>query len=109
MPHHAYISIDLGKENKKEMQMSLKKQPMYDPDLPTEFEAYMFSKNTFTRLSFMFLQVLLYAFRPQICCPRRLTPEDVIGAFCQVLYIGSAWYVSGIGGFLYLLSATFLG
>jgi hypothetical protein len=80
MPHHFYISIDMGEENKKEMMKSKKDNPMYDPDLPTAFEAYMFSKNVLTRFLFLVMQVLLYAFRPQIVCPRKLTLEDVIGA-----------------------------
>ena len=37
---------------------------MYDTDLPTAFEAYMFSKNAFTRVCFLVSQVILYAFRP---------------------------------------------
>lgn len=82
MPHHAYISIQLGKANKLDMEKSAKKQPMYDPDLPTELEAWLFSTNTATRFLFMLSQVFLYAFRPMICCPRTLKIDDFIGAFC---------------------------
>lgn len=43
MPHHAYISINLDKTNKDAMEKHHKKKPMYDPDLPTAFEGWLFS------------------------------------------------------------------
>jgi sphingolipid delta-4 desaturase len=91
------------------MEKSAKRLPMYDPDLPTEFEAYLFSKNTLTRIGFMFCQVLLYAFRPMICWPRTFVIDDVIGAICQVLYIGSAVHFTNLGALVYLFSATIMG
>jgi hypothetical protein len=42
MPHHSYITIDLGEKNKPS-DADNKKLPKYDPDLPTKFEAYLFS------------------------------------------------------------------
>jgi hypothetical protein len=34
---------------------SKKKMPRYDPDLPTPLEAYLFSRNPLTRLTFLIL------------------------------------------------------
>jgi len=53
--------------------------------------------------------VLLYALRPYFTAPRTIKLEDVIGAFGQVLYIGSAYYLVGGGAPLYLACASFLG
>ena len=91
------------------MKKSQKKKPMYDPDVPSAFEAWLFSKNMFTRLAFLSCQVLLYAIRPMFTCPRMLILEDYILAFTQVLYVGSSYYVAGWGAVLYLFCASILG
>lgn len=54
MPHHSYISIDLGEKNKSSKGDN-KKLPKYDPDLPTKFEAFLFSHNFLTRTLFLSL------------------------------------------------------
>jgi hypothetical protein len=57
----------------------LSKKPIYDLDLPTEFEAWLFSSNPVTRILFLFLQVFLYSIRPMILSPKPLVFEDLIG------------------------------
>lgn len=52
IPHHSYITIDLDENNAPEKHDN-KKLPKYDTDLPTEFEARMFSHSWFTRLLFV--------------------------------------------------------
>lgn len=52
MPHHSYISIDLGDKNGA-ISDENKKLPKYDPDLPSKFEAFLFSYNMFTRILFL--------------------------------------------------------
>jgi len=79
MPHHSYITIDLGDVNKAEIAKDPKKEPLYDPDLPTRFEAWLFSTNFITRICFLLMQALLYSFRPLTQCPRALVLEDYIG------------------------------
>ncbi len=64
------------------MAKNSKKQPMYDPDVPTAFEAWLFSTNFVTRICFMLMQALLYALRPLLSCPRMFLIDDVIGAAC---------------------------
>jgi len=109
MPHHSYITIDLGKENKQEMLKSSKKLPMFDPDLPTPFEAWLFSTNALTRTCFLLLQALLYSIRPQIQSPRAFVLEDYIGFAVQGIYIGSAFCYSNFGAVVYLFCASILG
>ena len=109
MPHHSYITIDLGEVNKAEMQRSSKKLPMYDPDLPTAFEAWLFSTNGVTRTCFLLLQALLYSIRPQIQSPRAFVLEDYIGFAVQCLYVWSACIWSNIGALVYLFCASILG
>ena len=62
------------------MEKHHKKKPMYDPDLPTAFEGWLFSQNMITRILFLLLQVFLYALRPYATAPRTIKIEDVIGA-----------------------------
>ena len=78
MPHHSYISIDLDEINKAEMNRNKKKKPMYDPDLPSALEARIFTGSPLHRLSFLFMQVVLYAVRPLFTAPRVPLAEDYI-------------------------------
>lgn len=55
------------------------KRPIYDLDLPTEFEAWLFSSNPLTRTLFLFMQVVLYAVRPMALSPKPIMTEDIIG------------------------------
>lgn len=41
--------------------------------------------------------------------PKAPAIEDLIGLITQSLYVGSAWYFSGVGAFIYLLCSAFLG
>ena len=108
MPHHSYISIDLGEKNGSSKNDN-KKLPKYDPDLPTKFEAFLFSKNFLTRIMFLSLQALLYAFRPMIESPRSFVLEDYLAIVIQSCYVGSAYYVGGVGTVIYLVCAAIMG
>jgi sphingolipid delta-4 desaturase len=107
MPHHAYISIDLGEKNTP--QMSDKRKPKYDPDLPSEFEAYLFSKNWMTRVLFLFVQVFLYSFRPLVQFPRKLDQFDYFAFFLQFCYQLIAYHWGGAAAVIYLFSSSALG
>ena len=85
------------------------KRPIYDLDLPTEFEAWLFSSNPLTRVMFLFLQVFLYSIRPMILSPKPLVIEDYIGFITQAMFVGSATYFGGFGSFLYLICSAILG
>lgn len=52
LPHHSYVTIDLGEKNDPNLDDN-KQSPKYDSDLPTKFEAALFSTNWFTRLIFI--------------------------------------------------------
>lgn len=95
--------------NRKEAQLDPKRKPLYDLDLPTVVEAWLFSGNFISRTVFLILQVFLYAFRPMIISPKPLFIEDFIGAITQALYLGSAWIYGGQAAFIYMVAATFLG
>ncbi len=85
------------------------KKPIYDLDLPTEFEAWLFSSNPLTRLCFLILQVFLYSIRPMVLSPKPLVIEDYIGFVTQGMFVGSAYYYGGSGAVLYLACSAFLG
>ena len=109
LPHHSYVTIEPEEANKKEAALDPNRKPLYDLDLPTEFEARLFSGNCLTRALFLFLQVFMYAFRPMIVSPKPLYLEDVIGFVTQALYIWSATQVGGTASFIYLLASAWLG
>lgn len=109
LPHHSYVTIDPDSKNMAEVQRDERKRPVYDLDLPTEFEAWLFSSNPLTRMCFLVFQVFCYIFRPMFISPKSLEIEDFIGLITQSLYLGSAWYFAGVGAFIYLVSSTFLG
>lgn len=109
LPHHSYCTIEPDQHNKKEVAKDKNRRPIYDLDLPTEFEAWLFSSNPLTRVAFLFVQVVLYALRPMTVSPKPIFLEDVIGAFTQACFVGSAVYVGGFGAFVYLICAAFLG
>ncbi|TNV77879.1 hypothetical protein FGO68_gene12102 [Halteria grandinella] len=109
LPHHSFCTINPDDFNRTSVQKDKDKKPIYDLDLPTEFEAWLFSSNPLTRVCFLFLQVLLYAFRPMLLSPKPLYLEDLIGFITQSLYIGSAMSYGGWGTFVYLIASTFLG
>jgi len=85
------------------------KKPIYDLDLPTEFEAWLFSSNPLTRICFLFLQVFLYSIRPMVLSPKPLVLEDLLGGIVQALYISSAVHFGGWGCLIYLLCSAILG
>lgn len=109
LPHHSYVTIEPDEKNKKEAFLDPNKKPIYDLDLPTRLEAWLFSGNCLTRALFLFLQVFMYAFRPMIVSPKPLYLEDILGFFSQFLYIWSATVYGGIPAFIYLLASAWLG
>ena len=54
LPHHSYCTIEPDEYNRKEARLDKQKRPIYDLDLPTEFEAWLFSSNALTRVCFLF-------------------------------------------------------
>ncbi len=77
LPHHSYTTIDLGEKNKPSNKDN-KKLPKYDPDLPTEFEAFLFSYSCITRLLFLVFQAFAYAIRPMIQSPKKFDFFDYV-------------------------------
>ena len=78
MIHHQYCTIEICESERKEVELKKRQSPRYDPDLPTRFEAMLFSGNAFTRVCFLLLQPLLYSVRPMVEAPRLLVKEDYI-------------------------------
>jgi hypothetical protein len=79
LPHHWHVTINPDEHNVKKAKDSEDKGLIYDVDLPTEFEAWLFSSNPIMRAMFLFLQTVLYSVRPMIICPKPLFFEDFIG------------------------------
>lgn len=109
LPHHSYCTINADEQNRNEVRNDPQMRPVFDCDLPTDFEAWLFSSNPFGRLGFLFCQVLLYAIRPMVLSPKPFFIEDLIGAITQSMYVGSAFYYGGSGAVLYMFCAVFLG
>jgi hypothetical protein len=109
LPHHSYCTVQPDKLNRAEAMKDPNKRPIYDLDLPTEFEAWLFSSNPLTRICFLFMQVFLYSIRPMVLSPKPLVIEDYIGFVTQAIYVGSATYIGGFGSILYLLCSAILG
>lgn len=54
LPHHSYVTIEPTEELTKEVQSrDDNKRPVYDLDLPTEWEAWLFSSNPIARMFFL--------------------------------------------------------
>ena len=79
----------------------------YDVDLPTDFEGWFFH-NTFTKIIWLFLQALFYAFRPFIVRPKPILKLEVLNLVVQVIFDVAVWYFTGWKGLLYLLVGSII-
>ena len=55
LPHHSFCTINPDEYNRLTVQRDKDKKPIYDLDLPTEAEAWLFSRNPITRMAFLLL------------------------------------------------------
>ena len=55
LPHHSYVTIEPDERNIRESSMDPSRKPTFDLDLPTRFEAWLFSHSPITRAAFLFL------------------------------------------------------
>jgi sphingolipid delta-4 desaturase len=99
--HHSYMSLEGSNA-----QLTAR---VFDPDLPTDFEAKTFSKSVFHRLAFVILMPLVYAIRPLVLCPRVPNLGDVCNLAFSVSYWGFVLFVGGPRALLYLFLSAVLG
>ena len=101
--HHSYNTIeDQGGHNAHDL-------PKYDPDLPTEYEALLFSKSWWRRMGFLLMQPFVYSIRPLVQAPRAPTWEDAVNGAGHVLSWIIYGYFGGSKSVIYALCAALLG
>jgi sphingolipid delta-4 desaturase len=109
MTHHTYNTIDIDDKLRKEAIDSNRKIPRYDPDLPTQFEAKLFSGNAVTRLIFLMMQPILYSLRPMLEAPKKLEVEDFLCLMSQLGLHSFTYYFGGLPAIFYLFCSLLLG
>ncbi len=80
----------------------------YDPDLPTRFEAKLFS-STFGKIIYVALLPLLYSIRPIIMMPKTIDKNEVINTALQISFNFLVYYTLGFNSLFYLIIGTLLG
>jgi len=78
-----------------------------DADIPSRIEGQLF-QHTFTKLIWVILQPLFYAFRPVITRPKPITALQATNIVIQVAFNASIVYVMGWRSLAYLVLGTFL-
>ena len=80
----------------------------YDPDLPTKFEARLFS-SVFGKIIYVFLLPVLYSIRPILLMPKKIDRYEVFNSIIQITFDFIIWYLFGFKSIFYLLVGTLLG
>lgn len=80
----------------------------WDPDLPTYFEAKLFSSQIGKIFYVMFLP-LTYSLRPVLVIPKKPTQRELTNWFVQLSFDFSIYYFFGHKSLVYLLLGTILG
>ncbi|KAL7680398.1 putative sphingolipid delta4-desaturase [Plasmopara halstedii] len=79
-----------------------------DTDLPTEFEAKIFT-NKFSKFVFVVFQLFFYAGRPLFVNPKSPGMWELFNAVTCFCYNYVIYFYGGLSGLLYLLLGTLLG
>jgi len=89
--HHKYLGVD-----------------NYDPDLPTKFEAKLFS-SSIGKIFYVALLPLTYSVRPLMTQPKSVDKLEVINAALQISFDVLILYFFGLKSLFYLIAGTLLG
>ena len=81
---------------------------MYDPDLPTKFEAKLFS-SSFGKMIYVCLLPFLYSVRPILLMPKKIDRNEVTNATIQISFDLLIYYTLGFNSIFYLIAGTLLG
>ncbi|CAG0912626.1 unnamed protein product, partial [Notodromas monacha] len=88
--HHKYLSVD-----------------GVDTDLPTALEGWLFNR-TWTKILWLFLQPLFYAFRPMAVYPRSFTAVEAVNVLCTVAFDALVVQIFGWKCLFFLIGSSLL-
>jgi sphingolipid delta-4 desaturase len=80
----------------------------YDPDLPTQFEAKLFS-SPMGKMLYVGLLPLTYSIRPLVVMPKKIIISEVQNAVIQIAFDALILYFFGFKSLFYLVIGTLLG
>ncbi|CAF0749917.1 unnamed protein product [Brachionus calyciflorus] len=89
--HHKYLAVD-----------------GWDPDLPTRFEAKLFS-SALGKILYVGLLPVTYSLRPILVMPKKIDLQEVQNLIIQILFDISIYYYLGFNSLFYLIIGTLLG
>lgn len=80
----------------------------YDPDLPTRFEAKLFS-SSIGKIIYVCLLPVTYSLRPIMLIPKKIDRYEVYNTIIQISFDLLIFYTLGFKSLFYLLVGTLLG
>ncbi len=81
---------------------------VYDTDIPTRLEVFLFSSRI-GKVMFLIFMPLLYSFRPMFILPKPIHLLEIINLIIALTFDGLMFYFFGIKCALYFIFSTFLG